>query len=255
MSEPARLSLSEAAGRLGVHYQTAYRWVRQGDLAAVKRAGTYSIEASAIDEFLERRNRPLPPPPRRVRDWEPFADRLHRHLMVGDEVGTRNLIDHLIAGGQTIADICDRAMVPALVSIGAAWRAGEISIAEEHRASSICERALGRWSSMPPGRPRGVAVICSPESDEHSLPGEMATAVLRENHWQVHHLGIGVPADAIRSLADAEGASLVVISVVYTPAVDEADHLAALLERPGRTVLVGRPGMTMGQLVELTSGA
>jgi MerR family transcriptional regulator, light-induced transcriptional regulator len=39
VSEP--IELAEAADRLGVHYQTAYRWVREGRLPAVRVRGRY----------------------------------------------------------------------------------------------------------------------------------------------------------------------------------------------------------------------
>jgi excisionase family DNA binding protein len=251
MSAPtARVSLRDAADQLGVHYQTAYRWVRQGVLPAVKVAGSYEVEPDAITALLEARSRPSPPPrQRRVRDWMPFAVRLYQALLAGEEAAVRDEIGRLIEGGVTLVEICDRVMAPALADIGRAWAEGEISVAEEHRASAICERALGRWSPSPPGRPRGTAVVCSPPTDEHNLPGQMATAVLRENHWRVHHLGTGVPPADIRSLVAAEAADLVVISVTWPPARPEAELMAATLRDDGRRVLVGRAGLTMADLI------
>ena len=38
-----RIDLQEAARRLGVHYQTAYRWVREGRLTAVRVRGRYEL--------------------------------------------------------------------------------------------------------------------------------------------------------------------------------------------------------------------
>jgi methanogenic corrinoid protein MtbC1 len=184
-----------------------------------------------------------------VRDWQPIADRLYRSLLSGDEAAVRDAVEDLVTSGLALVEIYELGMVPALVRIGQAWAEGRISIAEEHRASAICERTLGRWSSAPPGRPRGVAVVCSAPSDEHSLPGQLATAALRENHWRVHHLGIGVPVDDIRNLASAEGADVVVISVALPAAQPEAEAMATALRADGRRVLVGRPGLTMSDLL------
>ena len=39
--------------------------------------------------------------------------------------------------------------------VGANWAAGSLSIAEEHRASAICERLLAIRSQQPPGGPAG----------------------------------------------------------------------------------------------------
>jgi excisionase family DNA binding protein len=251
MTDPsARLSLRDAAVQLGVHYQTAYRWVRQGVLPAVKVGGSYEVTPEAIATLQLERATPSPPPAqRRVRDWSPFIERLVRSLLSGEEAAVRDELGKLIESGVTLVEICDRVMSPALIQIGTAWAGGEISVAEEHRASAICERVLGRWSPAPPGRPRGTVVVCSPPSDEHNLPGQMATAALRENHWRVHHLGTGVPPADIRSLVAAEAADLVVISVTWPPARPEAEAMAATLRADGRRVLIGAPGLTMADLV------
>jgi excisionase family DNA binding protein len=251
----ATITLHDAAEMLGVHYQTAYRWVRQGQLTAVKVAGVYRVRPDDVDELARHRSEPTPPPVRRrVRHWEPYAQRLLDRLTVGDEVGARELLEDLVDSGSTLAEVCDHVVVPSLIRIGDAWVAGEISIAGEHRASAICERAIGRLTPAPPGRPRGVALVCSPPGDDHQLPGQMATAVLREDHWRVHHLGTGVPVPDLVRMVDDERPALVVISVTWPPARTLAAELAARLELPGRRILVGRPGLTLTQLVVLARG-
>jgi excisionase family DNA binding protein len=46
------MNLKQAARRLGVHYQTAYRWVRAGRLAAVRVGNGYEISEQAIERLL-----------------------------------------------------------------------------------------------------------------------------------------------------------------------------------------------------------
>ncbi len=45
------MNLKSAAQELGVHYQTAYKWVRSGALTAVRIGGRYEISGSAIEQF------------------------------------------------------------------------------------------------------------------------------------------------------------------------------------------------------------
>ena len=45
------LTLEAAAARLGVHYMTAYRYVRLGQLQAVKVGGTWRVRKSDVDAF------------------------------------------------------------------------------------------------------------------------------------------------------------------------------------------------------------
>ena len=53
--QPGRLAgtmnLKEAAHHLGVHYQTAYKWVRGGELVAVRVGGRYEVSPAAIQRF------------------------------------------------------------------------------------------------------------------------------------------------------------------------------------------------------------
>ncbi len=54
------LTLHEAAAELGVHYMTAYRYVRLGQLDAVKRSGTWRVSRAELDRF---RAEPAESPP------------------------------------------------------------------------------------------------------------------------------------------------------------------------------------------------
>ena len=50
-----RVNLKTAARRLGVHYQTAYRWVRSGQLVAIKVGAGYEISEAALTRFQAQR--------------------------------------------------------------------------------------------------------------------------------------------------------------------------------------------------------
>lgn len=49
------MNLKSAARRLGVHYQTAYRWVRSGQLLAVKVGAGYDVSEAALERFEAQR--------------------------------------------------------------------------------------------------------------------------------------------------------------------------------------------------------
>ena len=49
------MNLKEAAHELGVHYQTAYKWVRSGALTAIRVGGRYEISEAAIQQFQANR--------------------------------------------------------------------------------------------------------------------------------------------------------------------------------------------------------
>src|SRR3954469_3418027 len=49
------MNLKTAALRLGVHYQTVYRWVRSGQLIAVKVGAGYEVSEGAVARLRAQR--------------------------------------------------------------------------------------------------------------------------------------------------------------------------------------------------------
>ena len=247
------MQLSDAAEVLGVHYQTAYGWVRQGTLPARKTPRGYEVRESDVRELAARRAAGAGPPREiQVRDWAAQADRLYAALVAGDEAHARHDFGRL-AAGVPLAVLCDQVVAPALRRVGSDWATGALSIAAEHRATAICERLIAARVRQPRGRPRGVAVTATPPGERHALPAMMAAACLREDHWHVHHLAADLPAAEVTGLAAATGADLVVLSSATTTAARLASRQAReIRERlPGIRVLAGRPGDTLSRLREL----
>jgi excisionase family DNA binding protein len=247
------MQLRDAADTLGVHYQTAYGWVRQGTLPARKTPRGYEVSEADVRDLMARRLVGVEPPQEvKVRDWAAQADRLYTALMAGDEPLARQDFERL-AAGSPIVGLCDQVIAPALRRVGLAWAAGEVSIAEEHRATAICMRLIAARARQPQGRPRGIAVTTTPPGDHHALPSLMAAACLREDHWQVHDLGADLPTAELISFAAEIGASLIVLSSATTAAGRTAAREAReIRERlPQVQVLTGRPGDTLSRLREL----
>src|SRR5215469_17235844 len=247
------MRLHEAADVLGVHYQTAYLWVRQGSLAAHKQGRDYEVDEADV-RMLAARRRQGRQPAREigVRDWPAQADQLYTAIARGEETQARHWLARL-AAGVTVLDLCERIITPALRRIGDDWAAGLVSIAQEHRASAICERLIALSAAQPPGRPRGCAVVTTPPGERHGLPALMAAACLREDRWLVHHLAADLPvAEVIRCAQDVD-AGLVVFSAATqegaSAAVAAATKVAAAI--PRLLVLAGRPGDSVGELIRV----
>ena len=238
------MDLREAAGALGVHYQTAYGWVRQGVLPARKVGRGYAVsEADVAALAAQRRLGTEPARPIRVRNWAAQSQALHAAIASGEETAARHQVERLAAGVPVI-DLCEQVIAPALRRVGDDWAAGRISIAQEHRASAICERLLAAHARQPAGRPHGTAVVATPPGERHSLPALMAVACLREDRWLVHHLAADLPVEEVTRLADQVSAGLVVLSSAMTQTARQAQQAAETITatRPHLNVLAGRPG-------------
>jgi len=250
------VDLRAAAEQLGVHYQTAYKWVRDGSLPAVKFGSAYEIGDAEVARVLAARRAPQPPPQTTVvRDWEAQRQRLYELLLVGDELTARSLIERLVNGGVDVVTVMADLFTPVLVRLGEEWASGLVSIGVEHRATGICERLLARVAQHPRGRPRGKALVATLPGEEHALPAAMAAVALRQDRWQVHHLGTQVPVAELVALAQAVEADLAVVTVTLAEGTAAAERARGALAAAGCRVLVGSAGASLHTLVRLARGA
>jgi len=251
------MQLGEAADALGVHYQTAYAWVRQGSLPARKQGRVYEVEDAGVRALAARRNAGSAPAREvAVRDWPAQADQLYAAIADGEETHARHWLGRLAAGA-TLTDLCERVIAPALRRIGDDWASGRVTIAQEHRASAICERLIARHAGQQGGRPLGRAVVATPPGERHGLPALMAAACLREDRWLVHHLATDLPVAEVTRLAAAVDADLVVFSSATPEGARRARFAArdVAAEDPRPLALAGRPGDSLRDLIRLARDA
>lgn len=254
-SEEDQIELQDAADRLGVHYQTAYRWVRAGRLPAQLVDGRYLITRDALQAVDQRRRTPgRPTAPGRAR-LERQARRVHDALIDGDEATVRAIAGDLVSNGMRLVELVQTVFVPPLRWIGQAWHDGALMIWVEHRASAIVERTLGELLPNPRGRRRGVAMVAAVSGDRHSLPTTMAAVVLRDANWQVHHLGADMPGDELVRFCAEHHVDVAVISLTNPDVAETAADTAERIRSSGTPAVVGGPGRSLDDLVAAAKAA
>ena len=244
------IDLAVAAERLGVHYQTAYKWVRSGVLPSSLVRGRYRLNADEVAALARRRERPAPRRARQPRQgYDAMRERMFDALVKGDERTARSLTASLLRDGVSVTTVTEELLVPALARIGDEWSAGRLPVSIEHRASATAERILGENHPTPRGRRRGTVAVAGVEGDRHALPTLMAAIALREDNWNVHHLGADVPGDELASFCEREDLDLIVVTVTSVSGRRRARRVATRLESLGMPVLVGRPGASLEELL------
>ncbi|MEO8266089.1 MAG: B12-binding domain-containing protein [Ilumatobacteraceae bacterium] len=244
------LDLRTTAEVLGVHYQTAYRWVRSGRLPAHLVNGHYLVATRDLARADARRQRPSPRTLPSQKRLDHQADRMREALLSGDEATARRLAQRLVTEGASIVSVIQTLLVPVLRDIGQAWKDGELPVSIEHRASGICERLLGDLAPNPRGRRRGNAVVAAIAGDRHALPTTMATIGLRDANWNVHHLGADTPPEELQRFCADHDVDVVVLTVTNPDAAALAHRTAAELRSTGVATVVGAPGRTLGDLLD-----
>jgi 5-methyltetrahydrofolate--homocysteine methyltransferase len=79
-------------------------------------------------------------------------------------------------------------------------------------------------------------VIATVKGDVHDIGKNIVSVVLGCNNYEVHDLGVMVPAEKILKAAREVGADLIGLSGLITPSLDEMVHVAREMEREGFTI-------------------
>ena len=249
MPDQPSVELHAAATELGVHYQTAYRWVRNGRLPATMVAGKYSVARADLEKFARLRTRPTPVPTPSLKRLDGQAARMHEALRSGDDLTARQIARRLVDDGTPVKDLIVEVLSPPMRQIGQSWYDGEISIWVEHRASAIVERIVGELTPTPRGRRRGTVMVAAVSGDLHALPTAMAAAALRADNWRVEHLGANMPPDELVDFCATHDIAVAVLSVTHSDAAAVARRVATALRKSAIPVVVGGPGRSLDDLL------
>ncbi len=255
MADETYVGLREAAEHLGVHYMTVYRYVRIGQLPARRDGVTWRVAIEDLDRMRQLERKPSRLRNSRAQRPALLVDR----LVVGDESGAWMVVEDALASGTTSEKVYVEILVPALRAIGQQWEEGHLSIAAEHRASTVATRLVGRLGPMfaRRGLARGTVVLGAPEGDFHALPSAIVADLLRGRGFDVLDLGANTPASSFVEFAG--GASRLLVVLVGATAVDAVPQLTEL-SRALRSEQLGVPiyfggGAVSSETVALRLGA
>jgi excisionase family DNA binding protein len=233
------MTLQQVADSLGVHYMTAYRYVRQGRLPATREGAEWRIRSTDVDVL---RNAPAKRRGTSRAGLDPKA--LERRMLAGDAPGAWWLVESRLGGGLDPSGVLTQMVVPALQSIGDRWANEDVSIAEEHRATLVAQRIVGRLGLQfgRRGKDRGTVALAAPAGDLHTLPVSIVADLLRWRGFDVLELGGNTPAESLGD-ALAREHRLVAVGIVSTTSgldseVAESTR-SARTARPGIPIFVG----------------
>jgi excisionase family DNA binding protein len=235
------LTLPEAAEELGLHYMTVYRYVRTGRLPAQRVGGTWQIAPADLElvrraEPGGRRPRPTGPAPSR--------SRLQARLVAGDETGAWSLLESALASDMTPEDVLLELVAPTLRAIGTRWERGQLSIADEHRASAVAARLISRLGARfaRRGVKRGTVILAAPSGERHGAPVAIAANLLRWRGFDVVELGADTPPEALAETVRSEPDLVAVGMACTTDGTSRAARRAISLVRrssPDVPILLG----------------
>lgn len=252
---PGPMDLECAARALGVHYQTAYRWVRTGVLPAVKVGAGYRLSAEDVQRLGDaRRSGRSVSYTGRNRDWAGLLEQFFRAAVAGDETAARRVFERLRLARVPMLDQCERLVAPFARRLQEGFCEGTILTGQVRLAANICERQLHWATAVVRTTSDPTALLVTPRGERHRLPMVMASSVLQADGWAVAQIDGGVDTEDLVAFADRTRPGLVVISATVTEPA--AKCLAAALGRALRVpILVGGAGAPLQELVDAASVA
>ena len=199
VAAPEELNLKQVAARLGVHYMTAYRYVRTGRLPAVRVGPGWVVDAADLDALLQG---DVPLPAEGV-DWR---TRLRDQLLAGDEAEAWRVIERALISGHTPTEVYLDLLAGALAEIGEASPDGISEVDDPvgpFVATATATRLVGRLGARfrRPGRNRGTVVFGAPEGERHDLPIAIVADLVRMAGFTCLELGAEVPPSAFAAAA------------------------------------------------------
>ncbi len=237
------LTLPQVAERLGVHYMTAYRYVRTGRLPAKRVRGAWQVDPADL-AHVERSRQAT-----RATGTAPSCDRLTARLVASDEAGAWDVVEEALGSGMEPDEVLLELVGPALRSIGTQWEHGKISVATEHRATSVAARLISRLGARfaRRGHRRGTVVLAGAPGELHGLPVAIAANLLRWRGFDVVELGADTPSDAVaETVAGERDVVAVGLACTSRSSPQTARRAIAALRRaaPDVPVLLGGAAIT-----------
>lgn len=240
------ISLRAAADQLGVHYMTAYRYVRTGRLDATKTGGQWFVDPGDIEAMVEGIE------PRTVGGLKTRSvGQLEARLLAADEAGAWAVVSQALTSGAEPTEIHLSMLIPAMRSVGERWARGEIEVFDEHQATVIATRITARLGPRfhRRGPAKGRVVVGLVSGDTHALTSAIIADLLRGQQFDVTDLGADTPTESFVEVLSADG-DVPLIGVAISSSTSEtlecaAETIARIREvRPDIAVALGGAGVT-----------
>jgi methanogenic corrinoid protein MtbC1 len=153
--------------------------------------------------------------------------------------GVRLALDALDAGVP-----CEEVIVGLLGAAqhesGERWQRNEWTVADEHLATGVTQKALDAVAgTLEPTAHKGFVIVACAEGDWHSLPAQMFAELLSADGFAVSFLGASTPAAHVDSLISRSRPDAVAVSCNLPIFFGGVTRLANVAHRHGVPVIAG----------------
>src|SRR3954463_15326173 len=206
----------------------------------------FNRRPDATERLVEIADRAKGEGTRRERDlsWReaPVEDRLSHALVHG-------IVDFIEEDAEEARlkyprplDVIEGPLMAGMQIVGDLFGAGKMFLPQVVKSARAMKRAVAHLEpymeeeKSGSGRKQGTVVLATVKGDVHDIGKNIVGVVLGCNNYEVHDLGVMVPAETILDTAREVGADVVGLSGLITPSLDQMVDAAHEMERRGLTL-------------------
>jgi 5-methyltetrahydrofolate--homocysteine methyltransferase len=135
-------------------------------------------------------------------------------------------------------DVIEGPLMAGMQIVGDLFGAGKMFLPQVVKSARAMKRAVAYLEPFMEedksgGRVQGRVVLATVKGDVHDIGKNIVGVVLGCNNYEVHDLGVMVPADKVLDIAASVGADIVGLSGLITPSLDQMVDAAHEMERRG----------------------
>jgi methanogenic corrinoid protein MtbC1 len=163
-------------------------------------------------------------------------------VIEGDEYAAVGTVFAALDDGMPPESVLLEVIAPVQHRIGTEWAANRLTVAQEHAATAINERAIAALAHHPECRrtsDAGRVTVACVDGEWHALPARLLAEVLRLRGWQVDFLGAQVPTPHLIAHLHQHGPDAVALSCSIPTRLPTAHAAITACQAAGVFVLAG----------------
>ena len=176
---------------------------------------------------------------------EPVEKRLSHALVKG-------IVEYIVQDTEearqkcdTCLDVIEGPLMAGMQTVGDLFGAGKMFLPQVVKSARVMKKAVAyllpfmeaeKAASGQTAQSRGKLLLATVKGDVHDIGKNIVGVVLGCNNYEIIDLGVMVPAEKILDTAVKEGVSLVGLSGLITPSLDEMVHVAREMQRRGMSL-------------------
>ncbi len=182
-------------------------------------------------------------------EWRqaPVDERLSHALVAGID---RHIVDDTeearLAASRPI-EVIEGPLMDGMNKVGDLFGAGKMFLPQVVKSARVMKRAVAHLvpfieaekdaaGTSAAREDNGRIVMATVKGDVHDIGKNIVGVVLQCNNFEVHDLGVMVPAERILDTAAEIDADMVGLSGLITPSLEEMVHVATEMQRRGMTI-------------------